>query len=261
MDLGITDRVALVLGAGGGLGGAIAHSLAREGATVVGCDANATRLDNTVQRAKEGGSTITPMIADLTDLDVLTALVARVKADLGPVSILVNNTGGPPPTTAAGVDAFTWNKYFASMVLPVFHLTDLVLPDMRAQGWGRIITSTSSGVVSPIRNLGISNSLRSTLVAWSKTLASEVARDGVTANIVLPGRVATGRIVSLDKAKAEREGRAVDDVVAESLSVIPAGRYGTPDEYGDVVAFLASDRASYINGSVTRVDGGMIPSI
>jgi 3-oxoacyl-[acyl-carrier protein] reductase len=147
------------------------------------------------------------------------------------------------------------------MVLPVFRLTDLVLPDMREQRWGRVITSTSSGVVSPIPNLGISNALRSTLVGWSKSLSAEVGRDGITANVVLPGRIATGRIVSLDSAKAEREGRQVEDVAAESVSRIPVGRYGDPAEYGDVVAFLASERASYITGSVTRVDGGMIPSI
>jgi 3-oxoacyl-[acyl-carrier protein] reductase len=132
---------------------------------------------------------------------------------------------------------------------------------MRARGWGRVITSTSSGVVSPIPNLGISNALRLSLVGWSKTLAREVGRDGVTANIVLPGRIATDRIGFLDLARAKREGVSLEQVAAESIATIPVGRYGKPEEYGDVVAFLASERAAYLTGSVIRVDGGMIASI
>ncbi|MEY2457648.1 MAG: 3-oxoacyl-[acyl-carrier protein] reductase [Acidimicrobiaceae bacterium] len=261
MDLGITGRVALVLSAGGGLGSAIAVALAREGATVIGCGSNAERLERTAQRVSDVGGTMLPMLADLTKVDELDGLVASAKKKAGAISILVNMTGGPPPGPTAGVEVGTWRTYVESMVLPVFRLTDLVLPDMREQRWGRVITSTSSGVVSPIPNLGISNALRSTLVGWSKSLSAEVGRDGITANIVMPGRIATGRIVSLDSAKAEREGRQVEDVAAESVSRIPVGRYGDPAEYGDVVAFLASERASYITGSVTRVDGGMIPSI
>jgi len=132
---------------------------------------------------------------------------------------------------------------------------------MKERKWGRIITSTSSGVISPIPNLGLSNALRSTLVGWSKTLASEVGRDGITANIVLPGRVATKRITFLDEKKAEREGRSVEDVQAESLASIPVGRYGDPKEYADVVSFLASTRASYVTGSMIRVDGGYVSNV
>lgn len=261
MDLGITGKVALVLGAGGGLGGAIALALAREGATVVGCDISADGLAATVGQGQTEGLTITPEVVDLADLSALDALVQRVVERHGSVSILVNNTGGPPPSTASGVAAATWSRYFDAMVLPVFHLTDLVLPGMRQGGWGRIITSTSSGVITPIPNLGLSNSLRSTLVGWSKTLSAEVGRDGITANIVLPGRIATPRIVALDEARAAREGRPVAEVRAQSQASIPVGRYGKPSEYGDAVAFLASTRASFINGSVIRVDGGMIPNV
>lgn len=147
------------------------------------------------------------------------------------------------------------------MVRSVIAVTDAVLPGMKARGWGRVITSTSSGVVAPIANLGISNALRLALVGWSKTLAREVGRHGITANIVLPGRIATGRIVFLDEQKAAREGRPVAEVTAESTGTIPVGRYGEPREYGDAVAFLASARASYITGSVLRIDGGLIASI
>lgn len=147
------------------------------------------------------------------------------------------------------------------MVLSLISITDWVFPGMRARRWGRVITSTSSGVVSPNPNLGLSNALRSTLVGWSKTLANEVGADGVTVNVILPGRVATGRIRELDEARALREGRSVEEVVGESTRSIAARRYGKPEEYGDAVAFLASERASYVTGSAIRVDGGLIPSI
>jgi 3-oxoacyl-[acyl-carrier protein] reductase len=154
-----------------------------------------------------------------------------------------------------------WSKHFQSMIVPVIAITDRVLPGMKSRKWGRIITSTSSGVVAPIPNLGISNALRLSLVGWSKTLSREVARDGITANIVVPGRIATDRIRFLDEAKAKRENRPVEVVSAESTSSIPVGRYGNPEEYADTVAFLASARASYITGSVIRIDGGLIAGV
>jgi 3-oxoacyl-[acyl-carrier protein] reductase len=201
------------------------------------------------------------LVWDLSDLTVIDKNVSAIEGNFGPVDVLVNITGGPPPTPAAGQDPSLWNKYFAAMVLPTIAITDRVLPKMKARAWGRIITSTSSGVVSPIPNLGISNSLRLSLVGWSKTLAREVARDGITANIILPGRIATDRIRFLDEAKAKREGRSIEEVRAESTASIPVGRYGNPEEYADAVAFLASNRASYITGSIIRVDGGLIASI
>lgn len=146
-------------------------------------------------------------------------------------------------------------------MLSVIAITDRVLPKMIEAKWGRIITSTSSGVVAPIPNLAISNALRMSLVGWSKSLAREVARDGVTVNVILPGRIATDRIRFLDEQKAKREGRTIAEVSTESTASIPTGRCGEPQEYGDAVAFLASTRASYITGSILRVDGGLIASI
>lgn len=261
MDLGLGGKTALVLGASGGLGRAIATSLAREGARVAVAGRSAERLEATLADIRSVGGEAAPFVWDLADLGAIEAQVTAVEAKYGPVDVLVNNTGGPPPTTAAGQDAAVWAKQFQAMVLSVIALTDRVLPKMRERKWGRIITSTSSGVVAPIPNLGMSNALRSTLVGWSKTLSREVAKDGITANIVLPGRVATKRIIALDEAKSKRESRPVDEVAAESAASIPAGRYGRPEEYGDVVAFLASERASYVTGSIIRVDGGLIPSV
>jgi 3-oxoacyl-[acyl-carrier protein] reductase len=262
MDLGMGGRVALVTGATGGMGAAIAAALHREGVRVAVSARNADRLDRLRDELGSGGTgAVLPVVADLHDLAALDATVDTVTAELGPVDILVNNTGGPPPGPVRGISADDWRRHFDGMVLSVVHLTDRVLPGMVERRWGRVVTSTSSGVIAPIPNLGISNTLRSALVGWSKTLAAEVGRYGVTSNVVLPGRIATSRVAALDEARARREGRTVEEVAAQSTDAIPAGRYGRPHEYGDVVAFLASERATYINGSVIRVDGGMIPSV
>ena len=261
MNLGLRGKTALVLGAGGGLGRAIAKALAEEGARVAVGDRKAEHLEPTLADIAAAGSEGLPLAWDLADLSLIDGQVASIERRFGPVEVLVNNTGGPPPTPASGQAPELWGEHFQAMVLSVIALTDRVLPGMRQRKWGRIVTSTSSGVVAPIPNLGISNALRLSLVGWSKTLAREVARDGITANIILPGRIATDRIRFLDKAKAEREGRPVEEVTAESTGSIPVGRYGEPKEYADVVAFLASARASYVTGSVIRVDGGLIASI
>lgn len=261
MELGIKGKTALVFGAAGGLGGAISQALAAEGANIVLADINAEALAAAAEKLQSTGVQTMSMTWDLADLSVIDANIGAIEDRFGGVDILVNNTGGPPPTPAAGQSPELWSKHFQSMVLSVIAITDRVLPGMRAKKWGRIVTSTSSGVISPIPNLGVSNALRMSLVGWSKTLAREVGCDGITANIVLPGRVATTRITFLDEQKAKREGRPVSEVTAESTASIPLGRYGRPEEYGAVVAFLASQPAAYMTGSVVRVDGGMIPSI
>ncbi|MBZ8131957.1 SDR family oxidoreductase [Afifella sp. IM 167] len=261
MDLEIKDRVAVVLGAGGGLGSAVASRLSAEGARVALCDINEDALAATAAAIREAGGEAETFVWDLGESDRAAEVMASIKSAMGPIDILFNNTGGPPPTPVAGQDAALWTKSFSAMVLSVIQATDAVLPDMRARGFGRIVTSTSSGVVAPIPNLGLSNTLRASLVAWSKTLAREVGGDGITVNVVVPGRIGTARTAFLDSKKAEREGRSVDEVSRDSCALIPVGRYGDPAEYASVVSFLASGLASYVTGSVVRVDGGLLANI
>jgi 3-oxoacyl-[acyl-carrier protein] reductase len=261
VDLGISGKTALVLGGGGGLGGAIARALAAEGAAVAVADISPPAAERTAEAVADAGGKAVPLGWDLADLGAIDQHIAAVEGALGPVDILVNNTGGPPPSPVAGQDPELWLRHFRSMVLSVIAITDRVVPLMRSRGWGRIITSTSSGVIAPIPNLGLSNALRGSLLGWSKTLAREVAAEGVTCNVVVPGRIGTQRTTFLDQAKADREGRSLAETSAESIASIPAGRYGEPREYAAAVSFLASAQASYITGTVIRVDGGLIASL
>jgi len=226
MDYGISGRTALVLGAGGGLGSAVCEALAREGVRVVAAGRSAGPLQATLARLQAIGASATTRVWDLGDLDAVAGHLAAIEAEAGPIDILFNNTGGPPPTPASHFDAAQLETQFRAMVASVMAITAGVLPGMRARGWGRIITSTSSGTVAPIPNLALSNALRMALVGWSKTLAREVAAEGVTVNIVIPGRIATPRLTVLDGAKAQREGRTLAEVEAASRATRSAGRHG-----------------------------------
>ena len=256
MDLGLTGKRALVLGASRGLGMAIAQGLAAEGAEVF---AAARNLD-AIRAWSDGTPNVHPVKADVSDIAAVDALAESLLAD-GGVDILVNNAGGPPPGTALGAKREDWTEHFQTMAANLFHLTGRLLPAMQERGWGRVITIASSGVEQPIPNLALSNGIRSAVVGWSKTLASEVAKDGVTVNVVLPGRIHTQRVDELDAAAAKRTGKPVEDVASASAAAIPAGRYGRPEEFADVVVFLASERASYLTGSRVRVDGGAIRAV
>jgi len=249
------------MGAGGGLGGAVARRLASEGAQVIVADLNGETAEKVAQDLVEGGASAVAREWDLADLGAIPTHLTWVEDQFGPVDVLVNNTGGPPPTPIQGQPPEVWSRHFHLMVLSVISLTDHVVPGMRERRWGRIVTSTSSGVIAPIPNLGLSNALRGSLLGWSKTLSREVAGDGVTCNVVVPGRIATSRTKALDEAKASREGRSPAEVAADSAQSIPVGRYGDPAEYAAAVTFLASECASYITGAILRVDGGLIPSI
>lgn len=257
MDLELENRHALVTGASRGLGRAIASTLAAEGAEVVAVARNLGRLNELVAATPPGRGTITARALDLADgsaIDGLGSVLQRV-------DILVLNTGGPPPGPAAETLDAVWSTQFEAMFLSAIRLTRLALPGMRKRGFGRILAVVSSGVIQPIPNLGISNALRSALVGWAKTLAGEVASEGITVNCVAPGRIATDRVAELDQGRAKREGIDIGQVEKESRALIPAGRYGDAAEFASVAAFLASPRASYMTGGVIRVDGGMIRSV
>ncbi|WLI77376.1 SDR family oxidoreductase [Kosakonia sp. H02] len=261
MDLQIKGRVALVCGAGSGLGQAMALTLAQEGVNVAVTGRNLEKLQATVGLIKDAGGEAQAWQLDLAGPQQFDSVLNAIRQHWGDIDILVNNSGGPPPAQAFGTDAALWQQHFSLMVSSLIQLTDKVLPGMRQRGWGRIITSTSSGVIAPIPNLALSNALRMSLLGWSKTLASEVAADGVTVNVLVPGRIATDRVHQLDAIKAKREETTPEAISAQSRNQIPAKRYGTPQEYGAAAAFLASQPASYITGTVLRVDGGMITSI
>lgn len=253
MKLGLEGKRAIVLGASKGLGAAIAQTLAAEGATVTGGA-------RTVETIEKLGQNIKGLKLDLADPTSVQAFISAVLAD-GGADIIINNSGGPAPGEASALPAGDYANAFNTMVTPLIAITQAILPSMRAKKWGRIITLTSSGVESPIPRLAISNALRQSLVGWSKTLSSEVAADGITANVIVQGRIHTTRVDELDEAAAKRLGTSVEDVKAQSISTIPAGRYGRVEELADVVAFIAGERSSYVTGSLIRVDGGMIRSI
>ncbi|MEP3050964.1 MAG: SDR family oxidoreductase [Erythrobacter sp.] len=249
MDLELKGKRAVVLGASRGLGAAIAKELADEGAHVLGVSRNPDE------------STKWPMLAaDLAAPDAAETIAARARSELGDVDILVNNSGGPAPSTAHDTDASQLLEAAQPMLLTITELTRLVLPHMRAAGFGRILTITSSGVREPIPGLALSNTIRAAVHGWMKTLAREVAMDGVTVNLLMPGQVDTDRLRSLHQKIAEQAGIDRKVIVSKAIESIPAGRFGEPGEFGAVAAFLASPRASYVTGLEIPVDGGFLRS-
>ena len=262
MDLGISGKRALVLASSRGLGKGIAVALAREGAHVLLCGRSTEALEaNCAAINAQGPGRADWVQADLGDENVVATLVKAVGEKLGGVDILVNNSGGPTPGSTEDMSEDKLSAYFQSMVLRIITLTNRLLPGMKEQRWGRILTVASSGVIEPIRGLALSNTLRPALAGWSKTLATEVAEYGVTSNMLLPGSIMTDRLKSLDAAAAERSGKSVEDVRAASEGAIPARRYGTPEEFAATAAFLCSAPASYVTGSLVRCDGGAAHSV
>ena len=256
MELGLTGKRALVLGASRGLGKAIAASLAAEGAVVFA----AARSRDKIAGWAAGMGNVHPLTVDLADLASVDAVVNDLLAQ-GGVDIIVNNSGGPPPGTAQDADRGQWLGDGRECLSSDHPPSARLLPPMKERQWGRVISITSSGVEQPIPNLALSNGIRAAVVGWSKTLASEVAGDGITVNIVMPGRIHTERVDELDAATARRTQTEVAEVASKSRATIPAGRYGKPEEFADVVTFLASERASYVTGSRIRIDGGATRSI
>lgn len=245
MDLQLDGKVAVVLGASRGLGRAIASSLAQEGADVI-----------TVARSAAETEGFHHITADLDDPAAPDQIISAVRAAGRSPDILVLNSGGPPTgaaaTTTPGDFAAVFNRMFNAQLT----LAQAFLPDMRTRGFGRIIAVASTSLITPIPGLVLSNAVRAMLASWCKTLAAEVAADGVTVNLLLPGQIATDRLESLHAAMAQSSGVTPEQVRARSVAAIPAGRLGRAEEFGDIAAFLASPRAGFITGSAIKVDGG-----
>jgi 3-oxoacyl-[acyl-carrier protein] reductase len=250
MDLRIEGKTALVMGASKGIGLAIAAALAGEGVRV----AMASRSRERVEAAsKEIEGDTTAFEADTDDLDWLAALPDEVASKVGPVEILITNTGGPPLGGALDHEREVWEEAYRSLVLAPLVLADAVLPGMRERKWGRIVNVGSSSVREPIPHLALSNANRMAAIGLFKTLATEVASDGITVNTVATGRFATDRL-------AENWG-SWEEMEAKAPEGIPAGRLGQPEEFGDLVAFICSERAAYLTGAVVPLDGGMLRSV
>ncbi len=250
MDLGIEGKVALVMGASRGIGRGIAGALAAEGARVAVVSRSAEKLAGAVEEIGVGA---TAFVADAGDLERLGTLVAEIEAALGPVEILVTNTGGPPMGGALDHDLPEWEDAYRTLVLGPKVLVDAIVPGMRERGWGRIVNVGSSSTIEPIPYLNLSNSHRMATVGYLKTLSREVAADGITVNTVATGKFATERLAANVGSIEQAEELARDQV--------PAGRLGTPAEYGDLVAFLCSQRAAYLTGTVIPIDGGTLNSV
>jgi 3-oxoacyl-[acyl-carrier protein] reductase len=262
MNLGIEGRVAVVAAASKGLGRAIADELAAEGARLVIC----ARGKETLEMARDeiaarSRASVRAIVADLSTLDGIHR-VAREAADhFGPVDILVNNAGGPPSGPFEKHDWSAWENAVHLTLRSAVELTRLVLPGMRERRWGRVLNVTSIAVKQPVDGLMLSNSIRAAVTGWARTLANEVARDGITVNNVMPGYHATERVAQLNEATAKREGLDLQEIQRRIDSQIPMRRLGDPREFGAMVAFLASARASYITGQSIAVDGGWIRSL
>jgi 3-oxoacyl-[acyl-carrier protein] reductase len=262
MDLGIRGRAALVGGGSSGLGRATAERLAAEGCRLAIWSRAAAGLAEVGAGLRAShGVEVFELVGDAADPTAAARIAAEATAALGRVDILVLNAGGPPASDPTKTDPAAWGRAFQLLATTPIELATALLPAMREAGWGRIVAILSSGIRQPIPDLVYSNAGRGALAAWLKTTARAVAPDGVTINGVLPGRLDTPRIDSLDRGRAESTGQTVEAVRDTYLATIPIGRYGRPDELATLVTYLASDLAGYQTGTFSAVDGGLISGL
>jgi 3-oxoacyl-[acyl-carrier protein] reductase len=262
MDLGLREKVAVVAAASKGLGRAVAEELGREGAELVICARGAEALHAARDEiARETGAKVRAVVADLSTMEGIHLVAKEGLATYGRVDVLVNNAGGPPSGPFEKHEWDAWEDAVQLTLRSAVELTRWLLPAMRLRGWGRVINITSIAVKQPVEGLMLSNSIRAAVTGWARTLANEVAREGVTVNNVLPGYTRTDRVQQLNAARASSEGVAVDEIQRRIEAQIPMRRLGEPREFGALVAFLASERASYITAQSIAVDGGWIRSL
>jgi 3-oxoacyl-[acyl-carrier protein] reductase len=262
MDLGLRKKAALVAASSQGLGRAVALELAREGASLVLCARGSAALEQTCSSIRsETGVEVTGIVGDLTLPEDVERIVQVGIERFGRIDILVTNVGGPPAGRFEALTREQWDEAHRLLLTSVLDLTRLVLPGMRERGWGRILNITSIASKQPVENLMLSNSLRAAVTGFAKSLANEVAADGVTVNNILPGYTLTDRLDDLIGFLAEKEGLSPDEVRNRWESEIPMRRLGDPKEFAALAAFLVSERASYITGSSIAVDGGWVKSL
>lgn len=261
MDLGLRGKVALVPASSSGLGRAVALVLADEGARLVICSRDAAAIEAVAAEARQRGAEVLAMTADVSRAPEIERLVRATVERYGGIDVLVTNAGGPPAGTFDRFSDDEWQAAFELTLMSAVRLIRASLPSMRARGGGTIVCMSSSSIKQPIPNLLLSNVMRAGVAGLAKTLADEVADDHIRVNTIVPGRIATPRVEHLDRVNAERAGVDVAVVEQREAARIPLRRYGSPEEFADAVAFLASERASYITGATVQVDGGMIRSL
>jgi 3-oxoacyl-[acyl-carrier protein] reductase len=257
MDLGLRNKVALVAAASKGLGKACALSLAQEGARLVICSRNEQSIHKTADEIRSTtGATVLPVVADVSnEADIAKFVQAAIDA-FGTVHIMVNNAGGPPTGHVLKVTEEEWEKGFQLTMMSVIRFIRAVLPYMEKQQWGRIISIVSIAAKQPINELLISSTLRPGILGLTKVIANQYAKDNITINTICPGLILTARQQELSVSRAADRKMSIDEYLSDSAKAIPAGRLGRPEEIGDVVTFLASEKASYVNGVNLLVDGG-----
>jgi 3-oxoacyl-[acyl-carrier protein] reductase len=258
MDLGLTDKVALVAASSRGLGRAVAEELAQEGARLVLCARGEPALMETAAALRAAGATVEAIAADVSRPADVARVVSTGMAAYGRIDILVTNGGGPPAGPFEAHDAEAWHEAVRQNLDSVVELTRAALPGMKARQWGRIINVTSIAVKQPVDNLILSNSVRAAVTGFARTLANEVASFGITVNNVMPGYTRTQRVDELAARNASLRGTSPEAETALWERQIPMGRLGRADEFAAMVAFLASERASYTTGASIPVDGGWI---
>ncbi len=256
MDLNLKNRVALVCGASKGIGKACAITLAGEGARTILCARTESLLKEAVKEINDGGGEADYITFDLSDTESIKNLADRAISIYGRIDILVNNAGGPPAGEDLSFDVAAWEAAFKLTFLSAEELTKYLIPDMIKRKWGRIINLTSVTVKQPINGLMLSNSIRLAVIGWAKTLSQNYAQYGITINNIATGYTLTDRVRQLFKSKAASADKSVDEIIEEIGKTIPIKRMAEPSEIASVVAFLASDRASYVNGATIPVDGG-----
>ncbi len=261
MDLKLKNKVALVTASSKGIGKSVAEILIKEGCKVVICSSNQQNLIEAAKDIKESCG-IEPLwgICDVSNPNDIIEIVKMTKNQFGDIDILVNNCGEPIPGTFDNLDDSNWLDAVDQVLLSVVRLTREVLPGMKAKKWGRIINITSKSVKQPIDNLMLSNSLRSAVTAFSKTLSNEVGKFNITVNNVAPGFTLTSRLYELALVKEKATGVSHEEVLAEMANSVPLKRLGSPDEVASMVVFLASEQAGYTTGTTIQVDGGAIKS-